>query len=133
MLSANLLMCIDAAMQGWLLPLQDIAMNGCLGVTEDVWPHVNAASNDSVAVVGAPIPLPQHALQSLSLVGCKALRSCLLGLRPAAGWDAASPVQPSGDWLAAACHLSGILLFHSQLDMPSVVTQSSMQALALSS
>ncbi|KAL3153253.1 hypothetical protein ABBQ38_011604 [Trebouxia sp. C0009 RCD-2024] len=87
---------------------QDIAMNGCSGVTEDVWQHVNAASNASAAVLGAPLPLPQHALQSLSLVGCKALRSCLLGLLPAAGWDAVSHVQPSGDWLAAACHLSAL-------------------------
>ena len=92
--------------------LQDIAMNGCAEVTEDVWQHVNATSNQPVAVgaVPPPLPRPQHALQSLSLVGCKALRSCLLGLQPAAGWDALTPMQPCGDWLAAACHLSGLSL-----------------------
>lgn len=125
-------MYIDAAVQGWLVPLQDIAMNGCSGVTEDVWQHVNAASNASAAVLGAPLPLPQHALQSLSLVGCKALRSCLLGLLPAAGWDAVSHVQPSGDWLAAACHLSGLSLLHTVLIVPPVVLQSSLPVLLLS-
>lgn len=80
-------------------------MNGCSGVTGDVWQHVNAASDDAT-VMGAA--LPPHALQSLSLVGCKAMRSCLLGLQPTAGWDALSPLQPGGDWLPAACHLSGL-------------------------
>ena len=93
--------------------LQDIAMNGCSGVTGDVWQHVNAASSGS-AVVGGPFPqhtsqhAPQHALRSLSMVGCKGMRSCLLGLMPAAGQNAIGPGQAGGDWLPAACHLSGL-------------------------
>lgn len=70
-----------------------------------LWQHVNAASSDSVAAMSAPGP--HHALQSLSLVGCKSMRACLLGLQPAMRWDSLGPMQPFGDWLPAACHLSG--------------------------
>ena len=99
-------------------------MNGCSGVTGDVWQHVNAASTASAADVGGSFPYhayphapqhapphaPQHALRSLSLVGCKGMPSCLLGLQPAAGWDAFGLGQPVRDWLPAACHLSGLAL-----------------------
>lgn len=85
-------------------------MNGCSGVTGEVWQHVNAASSGPAAVLGAPGAqrAPQHALQSLSLVGCKGMRACLLGLMPATGWDTLDPGHTSGEWLAAACHLSGL-------------------------
>ena len=98
------------------LCLQDVAMNGCSGVTGNVWQHINAASSASAAVVGGSFP--QHALQSLSLVGCKGMRTCLLGLKPAAGWDVSGPGRPVGDWLPAACHLSGIsLTIQTALDL----------------
>lgn len=89
-------------------------MNGCSGVTGKVWQHVNAASSGPAAVLRAPgaqhAPqhAPQHALQSLSLVGCKGMRACLLGLTPATGWDTVVPGQAPAEWLAAACHLSGL-------------------------
>lgn len=98
-------------------------MNGCSGVTGDVWQHVNAASSASAAVVGGQFSqhapqhacqhAPQHALRSLSLVGCKGMRTCLLGLKPAVGRDAPGPGQGQtggGTWLPAACHLSGLSL-----------------------
>lgn len=94
-------------------------MNGCSGVTGDVWQHVNAASSGSAAVGGELSPqhatpqlAPQHALRSLSLVGCRGMRTCLLGLKPAAGQDALRLGQPDGgwNWLPAACHLSGLSL-----------------------
>ena len=93
-------------------------MNGCSGVTGAVWQHVHASSSGPAAVMGAPgaqhapqhAPqrAPQHALQSLSLVGCKGMRTCLLGLMPATGWDTLVLGQAPGEWLAAACHLSGL-------------------------
>ena len=51
----------------------------------------------------------QHALQSLSLVGCKGLRCCHLGLMPADGTDATAfaPSQATA-WVPAACRLAGI-------------------------
>lgn len=90
--------------------LQDIAMNGCSGVTGAVWQHLNAARSGPAAVVSAPLAqhAPQHALQSLSLVGCKGMRACLLGLMPSSGWDILVPGQTPGEWLATACHLSGL-------------------------
>jgi hypothetical protein len=58
--------------------MQVLAINGCQGATADVWERLHNT--------GAP----RLALRSLSAVGCKSLRSCWLGLRPASAADLAA-------------------------------------------
>ena len=86
-------------------------MNGCSGVTEAIWEHVNTASNPHAMMDDVQQP-PHHALQSLSLVGCKSMRSCYLGLMPSSCQQSVGPEQPHGQshggWLPASCHLSGL-------------------------
>ena len=83
-------------------------------MTDIVWQHVNTAEaaqsrwgSDATAQQGSG-----HALQSLSLVGCKSMRCCYLGVVPedTAELSALSHqqqlLQPR-NWLPASCHLSG--------------------------
>ncbi|CAL8472159.1 g11701 [Coccomyxa elongata] len=58
--------------------LQVLAINGCVGATQEIWEGLHAP--------GAPV----LSLQALSAVGCKKLRSCWLGLQPASPADAAT-------------------------------------------
>lgn len=94
---------------------QVLAINGCAGATQDIWGGLHAAGAATLA------------LQSLSAVGCKKLRSCWLGLQPASPADADTqqrllsanmysppsssdtawtqvPVSVSGERLSSAAH-----------------------------
>ena len=83
-------------------------MNGCSGMTDIVWQHVNVTQASQAA--GAS-HASMHALQSLSLVGCKSLRCCYLGVVPEPSVDLLSlsqHLQQPISWMPARCHLSGI-------------------------
>lgn len=89
-------------------------MNGCSGMTDIVWQHVNVpeASQTSSQAAGAN-HASGHALQSLSLVGCKSLRCCYLGVVPEPSVDLLSlsqHLQQPISWMPARCHLSGITI-----------------------
>jgi len=86
-------------------------MNGCSGMTDIVWQHVNVpeASQTTSEAADASHALG-HALQSLSLVGCKSLRCCYLGVVPEPSVDLLSlsqHLQQPISWMPARCHLSG--------------------------
>ena len=86
-------------------------MNGCSGVTEAIWDHVNTANIPDAMKDDVQQP-PHHALQSLSLVGCKSMRSCQLGLMPSPHQELLGSGQLHGQsplsWLPAICQMSGL-------------------------
>lgn len=154
--------------------VQELAINGCSGVTDAVWQHLSTpmqlqGSSQAPAAVqsgqdlsfptqqqGLPtqhqdvprhqqgLPMQQqgvptqqqgvptqqqglprqqqglsqlpaalqsgqhHALQFLSCVGCKNLRSCYLGMVPSSANPLqAQPQHQTQDWVFARCHLAG--------------------------
>jgi len=102
-------------------------MNGCSGMTDIVWQHVNVteASQTTSQAAGASHILG-HALQSLSLVGCKSLRCCYLGVVPEPSVDLLSlsqHLQQPISWMPAGCHLSGITLSQHDHSVTTVSTQ----------
>ena len=90
----------------WPAP-QVLAISGCAGATSEIWAALHAPG------------VPQLPLQTLSAVGCKRLRSCWLGLRPASGRDGAAqeallsvgmyspPVSISTSWQETPVALTG--------------------------
>lgn len=87
-------------------------MNGCTGMTDTVWEHVNVCEASQRGLQAAPseIQMSGHALQSLSLVGCKSMRCCYMGLTPQPPAELSSPcqhLQQPTSWLPASCHLAG--------------------------
>lgn len=100
--------------------MQDLAVNGCDGVTCSVWQHVNTAfpqGSDQPQATATCFPgaYSSSALESLSCVGCKGLRSCFLGMLPGPSQPQEGVAGPQvQDWLPAVCHLSGL----PQLDRP---------------
>lgn len=75
------------------MAVQTLAMNGCSGVTAAMWAGVNGLQK-------------QHALQTLSCVGCKSLRCCWLGLVPARPADDHAQVLP--ECFLLCCPLSTV-------------------------
>lgn len=63
--------------------LEVLAINGCPGVTDGLWAHVNALPGEPAAEPSAPL-----SLRSLSCVGCKKLRVCQIGMAQLPGPDA---------------------------------------------
>ena len=93
--------------------VQDLAINGCAGFTDAVWEHVNTPmpqDNDgSQAVQAAQRADGSSALAFLSCVGCKAMRSCFLGMLPSPGKRSeGQPCYQVQEWVPARCHLSGM-------------------------
>lgn len=62
---------------------QSLAVNGCSGANDSLWDRVN----------GAGTLTSEHALQTLSCVGCRNLRSCRIGLKPATEADMCAQVH----------------------------------------
>mmetsp|Transcript_38492 Transcript_38492/g.108786 ORF Transcript_38492/g.108786 Transcript_38492/m.108786 type:complete len:979 (-) Transcript_38492:400-3336(-) len=81
--------------------LECLAISGCAGVTDEVWAGLAASAEAATAA---------HAMQSLSCVGCKALRTCALGLRRAGEqrhqWE---EENGEGAWEPCGAQLSGLV------------------------
>ena len=91
--------------------VQDLAINGCCGVTDAIWSCLSMPMQPGGSPTQAlPARKPQqpHALQSLSCVGCKNLRSCFLGMLPHPDSCLQSQVYHQvQDWVPATCSLAG--------------------------
>lgn len=90
--------------------LKVLAMNGCIGATDTIWQSMNfPRQRGSSQAPPASQQEQPHALQHLSCVGCKRMRSCFLGMLPGLNsFDHRQGLHEVQHWFPATCHLSGL-------------------------